>query len=343
MLFENFDYPNFKVDTVQGRYVVHAQVLEFMGRLSRFMDTSNIGLSVEGRSLPCITLGKGETRILMWSQMHGNESTTTKAIFDLVNFLIHGNDQAREMLRNCTFKIIPMLNPDGAQAYTRVNANGVDLNRDAQDLGQPESKALRDTYTSFAPHYCFNLHDQRTIFNVGRTEKPATISFLSPSCDGERSINETRRKSMRLIALMHAALAHHIPGQVGRYDDTFNANCVGDTFQMLGTPTILFEAGHFPGDYQRERTRRYIFMALYSGIWGIALNHLDTVDYMDYFRIPENGKFFQDILIHNIGLVNRNFGKEDSLGLLYEEKLVDNSICFMTKIRFQISFFIHFR
>jgi hypothetical protein len=46
-------------------------------------------------------------------------------------------------------------------------------------------------------------------------------------------------------------LQRYIPGQIGRFDDSFNLNC-GDTFQAMGVPTLLFEAGHFEGDYQRK-------------------------------------------------------------------------------------------
>jgi hypothetical protein len=37
----------------------------------------------------------------------------------------------------------------------------------------------------------------------------------------------------------------------------------------------LFEAGHFEGDYQREITRKYIFIALISSF--ITLNENDIV------------------------------------------------------------------
>jgi hypothetical protein len=40
----------------------------------------------------------------------------------------------------------------------------------------------------------------------------------------------------------------YIPGQVSRFDDGFNINCIGDKFQSH-VPTILFEAGHFQDDY----------------------------------------------------------------------------------------------
>ncbi|WP_273566708.1 DUF2817 domain-containing protein [Maribacter halichondriae] len=101
------------------------------------------------------------------------------------------------MLEQCSLVILPMLNPDGAEVYTRVNANNVDLNRDAQERTQPESRILRQVFEEFRPEYCFNLHDQRTIYNVGDTNKPATVSFLSPAFDIERSISVSRKKVWR--------------------------------------------------------------------------------------------------------------------------------------------------
>ena len=132
-----------------------------------------------------------------------------------------------------------MLNPDGAAVYARVNANGIDLNRDAQERTQPESVVLRNTFDEFCPDFCFNLHDQRTIFNVGTTAKPATVSFLAPAHNDERSISKSRAISMQLVAAMNSVLQSIIPGRVGRYDDAFNANCVGDTFQMRSHTNFL--------------------------------------------------------------------------------------------------------
>ena len=63
--------------------------------------------------------------------MHGNESTGTKAVFDLLNYLQSNDLFAQMITKEITLKIIPILNPDGAQQYTRKNANEIDLNRDA--------------------------------------------------------------------------------------------------------------------------------------------------------------------------------------------------------------------
>ncbi len=233
-----------------------------------------------------------------------------------------------KILERCTIKIIPILNPDGAIAYTRVNANQIDLNRDAQDQSQPESKLLRKLFDHFQPNYAFNLHDQRTIFNVGETPKPATVSFLAPAHDAERSISETRDLSMRLIVAMNDMLNHMIPGQVGRFDDSFNSNCVGDCFQMLNTPTILFEAGHFPDDYEREKTREYIFWSLYKALEVISTNISHISDSKDYFDIPENNKLFFDILIKDAEVLSTKYGKGISVGILYKEILHNGKIEF---------------
>ncbi len=342
MRFQDLDYPNIKEKSILGRYVTHGQVVGFLNTLRKPFSVDTIGLSVEKRSIESITMGKGKQRILMWSQMHGNESTTTKAVLDLMNFLSSEAAEPLKILQKCTIRIIPMLNPDGAEAYTRVNANKVDLNRDAKMLTQPESKVLRMVYEDFRPHYCLNLHDQRTIFNVGNTPKPATISFLAPASDKQRSITDSRRKSMQLIGAIDHGLNSCIPGQIGRYDDTYNANCVGDTFQTLGTPTVLFEAGHFVNDYEREQTRKYIFYALFLALKNISEDWHERFEESDYFNIPENNKLFFDILIQNIDSINPSFIRKDSIGILYKEVLKNEKIHFVPKIEMAGSLEDHF-
>ncbi len=328
MVVSRSDYLSIKENQVLGRYVTPMKVSKIIKKFPKKIEVKEIGTSVQERPIHSLGLGLGPTKILMWSQMHGNESTTTKAVLDLLNFMVKQSEVSRSIYNECTLLIIPMLNPDGAQAYTRVNANGIDLNRDAQSRSQPESVILRKVFDEFKPDYCFNLHDQRTIFNVGKSNKPATVSFLAPACDEARSISTAREISMKLIVAMNLMLQKMIPGQIGRYDDAFNSNCVGDTFQMLGIPTLLFESGHFPGDYQRERTREYIFYAIVTALKTIAENMLGRFQRKDYFEIPENDKLFLDVLVQNVHVINPNLNPGDALGLLFKEALVNNAIEF---------------
>ena len=279
-----------------GKWITFTDINPLFKKHEKAFAISQIGSSEENKPIMQLKIGKGKKRILLWSQMHGNESTGTRALFDLFNCFSNSNEKVlQEILENCTLLFIPMLNPDGALNYTRVNANDVDLNRDAVDRKAKESKLLRKTLKDFNPEFCFNLHDQRTIFNVEGTKNSATISFLAPSEEITRKLTDGRIATMNVIIAMNNLLQQTIPNCVGRYTDEFYPTATGDNFQKLGYNTILIESGHYPNDYNREETRKYTFFSILQGLHYIATNTSFTV-YKAYFKIPNNDKLFFDII-----------------------------------------------
>lgn len=315
-------YTKSKETSLFGRWVTldHIRPI-FQKYQSKNISYSKIGISERNKSIYEFTLGKGKKKILIWTQMHGNESTGTKAAFDLLNYFENHLDEfGKNILSNCTIKVIPILNPDGAQIYTRSNANKVDLNRDAVKRIAVESQLLRKHLEEFKPDFCFNMHDQRTIFGVSGTNNPATISFLAPSEEETRRITKGRKKTMNVIVAMNSLLQQAIPNHVGRYTDEFYPTATGDNFQKLGYNTILIESGHYPNDYEREITREYTFMSLFQGLYHIATE--DNFDaYEGYFEIPDNEQNFKD-------LVHRYENKKDQ-AFQYEEVLEDGTIKFV--------------
>ncbi|MFV0541122.1 MAG: M14 family zinc carboxypeptidase [Aestuariibaculum sp.] len=305
--------------SLKHRYITNTHIEPLL----EAVQTEIIGRSVLNKPIYGFKLGSGTKKVLMWSQMHGNESTTTKALFDLVNTF--NNNDIAYILEACTLYIVPILNPDGAEAYTRLNANQIDLNRDAQNQTQPESKVLRKIFNDFKPHFCYNLHGQRTIFSAGKSNKQATVSFLSPAQDKACSVTANRKISMEIIGVINRALQTVVPGQVGVYDDAFNINCVGDAFQSENVPTILFEAGHYNNDYAREKTREFIYMSYLVSLSYIAKHTVTGAEYKPYFDIPENEKLFFDIIIKNAKTEN---GIED-IAFLYKEILQNGQIEFL--------------
>jgi hypothetical protein len=320
-------YPKFAATSLAGRYLPY----DAIKKLTSIYSAKKIGESVLGTPIELIEMGKGETKVFMWSQMHGNESTTTKAVFDMLSYLTHlGRNSA--ILTHCTLYVIPMLNPDGSGAYTRLNANQVDLNRDAIALSQPESRVLRETFDQIQPDFCFNLHDQRTIFGAGSTGKPATVSFLAPAANPQTTITPSRKVAMALIAVMNEVLQLEIPNQVGRFDDSYNANCVGDTFQTLGVPTILFESGHYPGDYHREQTRRLICTSLLVALTRIASSSYNVSDEL-YAKIPENQQIFVDLIVTNVPIIFDGSKTRAAVAIQYQETLENNEVVWIPKYR----------
>lgn len=332
----------YKEASLHGRYINGAHISVAMEKAASNLEVEVLGTSTLEENIHLIKLGSGKIKILMWSQMHGNESTTTKAIFDMLNVFQENAEEffIKEIISKCTIHIIPMLNPDGARAYTRANANNIDLNRDAKDLSQVESKLLRKAFDELQPDFCFNLHDQRTIFSAGEIEFPATLSFLTPSEDIERTITKARKESMKLISAIFEDLSQIIPNRIGRYDDSFNENCTGDSFQSMGVPTILFEAGHSYKDYSREKTRTYVFAALFSALTAITTKSYEELKVSSYFEIPENKKLFYDVILRN-AVVDE---KLVDIALQFKEQLVNNEVKFLANVEnisAKLAFFAH--
>ncbi|EPR69740.1 hypothetical protein ADIWIN_4015 [Winogradskyella psychrotolerans RS-3] len=314
-----------KTPELYGRYITNSQIENCLDKLSNPI-ISTLGYSVENRPIYSLKYGNGPIKILLWSQMHGNESTSTKALFDCFNMFETEQDLSNRILERCTLMVVPILNPDGAECYTRVNANEIDLNRDAQNLSQPESNVLRQLYNDFRPEYCFNLHGQRTIFSAGETDNVATLSFLSPAQNQERTLTANRKAAMSIIAEINQLLQSEIPNGIGRYDDGFNINCVGDTFQDFGVPTLLYEAGHYKNDYDREEVRRFMFIAILKGL-DVIVNGVDIDKYEAYFDIPENAKCFYDVIIRNAKC--NDLDDLVDIAIQYKEVLIEGKLQFV--------------
>ncbi|MFL2622299.1 MAG: M14 family zinc carboxypeptidase [Flavobacteriaceae bacterium] len=318
-------YDEFKVHQIKGRYITNSHILPFLKNLNSNFKLQKIGFSEKNTPIYSVNFGNGPINILIWSQMHGNEATTTKSLIDCLNLFNSINNEF--ITNNLCVKIIPILNPDGANNYCRLNSNNIDLNRDAQELTQSESRVLRDLFDEFKPHYCFNMHDQRTIYSAGDDYYPATLSFLSPSQDNNRSLTINRKIGMKIISNLRHVIDPYIPNQISRYDDKFNINCVGDKFQSLGVPTILFEAGHYDNDYNRDITRKYMMFAIYQTFLSIINKSYINYSTNNYFDIPENKPTYFDVLIKGVSF-DKNLKDIRDVGILYSESLEKSNINF---------------
>lgn len=325
-------FESVKEQSLFGRYITNQHIEPLLESLKNHFEISVIGESVQKKPIYQVKIGAGKTKIYMWSQMHGNESTCTKALFDLFNFLQSNDEFAKKIKKEFTLLCIPILNPDGAEAYTRVNANEIDLNRDSVDLSQPESRLLRKVFDEFQPDFCFNLHDQRTIFAAGFEKNPATVSFLSPSYNEACEINEVRLKAMNIIVAMNSELRKLIPQQIGQFDDSFNINCIGDRFQSLNVSTILFEAGHYQKDYDREITRKFIFISYLKALDCIVKNEFIGNKSDEYFAIPQNNPVFFDFIYKNVKIIVDGVEKIINFAAHYKEVLNNGKIVFEAKI-----------
>ncbi len=311
-----------------GRRILFDDISPLIDNLDKIFQRDIVGFSVNQIPIYKISIGNGSKRIMIWSQMHGNESTGTKALFDLFNFFSNPKELshfADTILENCSLIFIPILNPDGSINFTRENAETIDLNRDAVDLKAIESRILRTILDEFQPQFCFNLHDQRSIFNVENTHNPAILSFLAPSEEKTRKVTQGRKETMSVIVSMNDLLQQEIPNCIGRYTDEFYPTATGDNFQKLGHNTILIEAGHFPNDYQREITRKLNFYALLQGIYTISVEN-QYRNWKHYFNIPNNDKKFFDIIYRNTKIIENGKDQITNIGIVFKYKIENDKL-----------------
>jgi hypothetical protein len=308
-------YEIIKEKRLKDRFFKHYDMLDLLAQLPKAFSVVSLGKSVKNKSINLVKWGKGQTKIMLWSQMHGDEATGTMALFDLFNFLQSDNSLVQVLNENCELFIIPMVNPDGAEAFTRRNSQQIDINRDFLKGSSPEAQILKECRAHINPDFGFNLHDQNTLWSVTGSLKPATLSFLAPAFDVELNINETRKNAMLVIADMFKDLNSILPEQIGLFDDEFEPRAFGDNFQKAGTATILIEAGGYENDVEKQEIRKYYFAAILSGLAAISTKSYQNQDLKNYFAIPKNNKQIFHILVHEV-MLNEI---EVSIGINYDE------------------------
>lgn len=162
----------------------HAEMVQFLlaaAAASPYVSVATVGQSVRGRDIAVVTLKDPTTsplnmvRLLALCRQHGNEPAGTVGMLQLIRDLADGRLPAlqTELGRVCV-QIVPMVNPDGADANTRHNANDVDLNREWNVRTQPEAKAVEYLYNLWRPEVVLDLHELhwRDEYGLNTVEAP---------------------------------------------------------------------------------------------------------------------------------------------------------------------------
>jgi hypothetical protein len=301
-------YHRYKETAIYHRRFKHADIDSLISAHENrgSLNINQIGASVNGLPIYELRYGGGEKKVMLWSQMHGDEPTATMAMFDLFNFL-SGKDDGFEDIRQLIaakleLHFIPMLNPDGAERFFRRNAQEIDLNRDARALQTTEGVLLAARAKAIKPQYGFNLHDQSIYYNVPNTTNPVTISLLAPAYNAEREINEVRAGAMQIIVGINKVLQQYVPNAVAKYDDTHSPRGFGDNFQSWGASTVLIESGGLKGDPEKQQIRKLNFIIILNALIEIADGSYRHYKVEDYEKIPFNASQMHDVVLRNLTL-----------------------------------------
>lgn len=144
------------------------------------------GTSLQGRPLIGFVAGDGPDMIVALTRQHPPETSGQDAFRAFVEDITRRNDEAARAFRlRHRILLAPMPNPDGVDGgYWRLNAGGVDLNRDWGPFTQPETKTLSAFILSEAKGrrvvsmMDFHSTFKTTIYAPPLTSASPTIGFL---------------------------------------------------------------------------------------------------------------------------------------------------------------------
>ncbi len=307
------EYSSFRVLTESPALLRHAAFVQLLSELHaanpQAMSVQKLGESFEGRSISRLTLGNGPTRVLAWSQMHGDEPTHTEVLMTLVNLLQRFPDHysSKSILAGCTLYLIPMLNPDGAERYTRRNAQDIDVNRDAMHLQTPEGRLLGQAVETIRPHFALNLHNQRPRVSVDAVAgQVAALSLLVPPIDPECTETRATHLAKQVAACLIRAVRPYCEGMISRYPANFMPRCFGEWVQQQGVATLTIEAGGWPTpDLDLSPLEKLHFVGLVSALEAIASEAYLEADPSEYDSLPRSGEHdLFDLLLRGVAVAN---------------------------------------
>lgn len=117
------------------------------------------GRSRQGRDLYVVRVARGKApkwKVLFYAQQHGDEVSGKDALLYLIRDAVRSPESFPD---DVELKVLPMVNPDGAEAGTRRNGAKADLNRDHVTLEEPETQALHRVFRAFRPHLAVDAHE----------------------------------------------------------------------------------------------------------------------------------------------------------------------------------------
>ena len=132
------------------------------------VDYRVLGQTLDGQDIDCLTIGEGPLTVWLYARQHPGESMAEWWMEGALEKLVDSDDPvARVLRRDCTFHIVPNMNPDGSRrGHLRTNAAGTNLNREwhaPTAEKSPEVLCVRNAMDAEPPDFAMDIHGDEAI------------------------------------------------------------------------------------------------------------------------------------------------------------------------------------
>jgi g-D-glutamyl-meso-diaminopimelate peptidase len=215
-----------------------------------FLQSSVIGYSVLGKSIPYIRIGRGKKAVLYHAGIHANEWITSLLLMKFIeNFCIAYEENktlydysVRDLYNRTSLYIVPMVNPDGIDLVTnqvpqnsKIFANYMQIARNFPNITFPDGWKANFNGVDLNLQFPANWQKAKQIkFEQGFT-KPAPRDYV-----GEGPLTEPEALALYNFTLEHdfkLTLSYHTQGEVIywkylNYNPT-DAYTIGEKFSQV--------------------------------------------------------------------------------------------------------------
>src|SRR4029079_4227386 len=129
---------------------------------------SSLGQSLDKQDIDCLTIGEGPLNVWLYARQHPGETMAEWWMKSALEKINDADDPvARVLRRDCTFRVVPNMNPDGSRrGHLRTNAVGVNLNREWHAPSAEQSTAVlsvRNAMDHNPPDFAMDVHGDEAI------------------------------------------------------------------------------------------------------------------------------------------------------------------------------------
>jgi murein tripeptide amidase MpaA len=132
------------------------------------VEYASLGKSLDGQDIDCLTIGEGALNVWLYARQHPGESMAEWWMEGALEKLTDEDDPVARVLRKeCTFRVVPNMNPDGSKrGHLRTNAAGTNLNREwhaPSPEKSPEVLCVRNAMDKTGIDFAMDVHGDEAI------------------------------------------------------------------------------------------------------------------------------------------------------------------------------------
>lgn len=184
---------------------------EAMSQVRALSNSPNIkllsfGRSYQDRAIPAFVISDfskdplNKTRVFICAGQHGNEYNAVRSVLALCKSFAEGKRAG--LLSKCMIVVVPIVNPDGITARNRLNAQGLDINRDWAALNTKEAQYIHSIIKAWKPQVLIDAHEwtEQTSVPGNGIELAHSSSYTQNAAMAKLACQASHKSALSLIS-----------------------------------------------------------------------------------------------------------------------------------------------